>query len=568
MITAIDKRINSILVKRGLLTKEKSDEAMEIAGKEMRSFIDVLIDKESVDEGVLLGSLAREVSIPPISVEKIQPDEKTIQSFNEEWANYYTVLPVARLGKTLTLAVANPFDVVKFDDIRMLTNCNIKLVLCLERRLREAIKRAYNPEEQKMEELLEDAVGPELELTESDVDEKIDLSEISGESGDSPAIKVINMLIYRALHEGASDIHIEPYEKKVRVRFRQDGVLHEVFFPPRRLHNALISRIKIMSGLDISERRIPQDGKFQIKYEGRRIDFRVGISPTINGERAMLRLLDSSTLTLTLKDLGFEPESLAAFERAVNASYGMVLVTGPTGCGKTTTLYCAIKGVFSEEDNLITVEDPVEYQLAGVIQVPVNVKQGMTFGAALRSILRQDPDTIMIGEMRDLETADIAVKAAITGHLVFSTLHTNDAVSTVTRLVDMGIDPFMVSSAVLLVANQRLVRRLCEHCKAPINIPKQRLISVGFKPEEAENAKLYRPIGCARCLNGFKGRFALYEVLEIDDEIRRMIIKGASILEIKEYATTQRGMVTLRRAGILSVLRGQTALDEVLRTTS
>lgn len=322
-----------------------------------------------------------------------------------------------------------------------------------------------------------------------------------------------------------------------------------------------------MAGLDISERRVPQDGKFQIKYENRRIDFRIGIIPTIHGERAMLRLLDSSTLNLQLSDLGFEPQSLEAFNRAINASYGMILVTGPTGSGKTTTLYCALKEIFSPEDNLITVEDPVEYQVAGLIQVPVHAKVGMTFAAALRSILRQDPDIIMIGEMRDQETADIGVKAAITGHLVLSTLHTNDAASSVTRMIDMGLDSFMVSAALLVVANQRLIRRLCNNCKEPMNLPKERLISYGFKPEEAEKAHLFRPVGCARCFNGYKGRFALYEVLEVDDEIRRMIIKGTSALELRDYAVNKQGMINLRRAGILNALHGKTSLDEVLRNT-
>ncbi|MBA7542602.1 putative type II secretion system protein HxcR [subsurface metagenome] len=322
-----------------------------------------------------------------------------------------------------------------------------------------------------------------------------------------------------------------------------------------------------MAGLDISERRVPQDGKFQIKYEGRRIDFRVAVIPTIHAERAMLRLLDSSSLNVELEELGFEKEAMESFNRAINSSYGMVMVTGPTGCGKTTTLYCAVKEVFSPEDNLITVEDPVEYQLPGVIQVPVHTKVGMTFGAALRSILRQDPDIIMIGEMRDFETADIAVKAAITGHLVLSTLHTNDAVSTVTRMVDMGIDPFMVSSAVLLVANQRLVRNLCDNCKEPVKVPEKRLVSIGFKPEQCRKGTLYKPVGCTRCFGGYKGRSALYEVLELDDEIRRMVIKGVSALDIKDYVVNKKNMLTLRRAGILKVIRGETSIEEILRAT-
>jgi type II secretory ATPase GspE/PulE/Tfp pilus assembly ATPase PilB-like protein len=327
-----------------------------------------------------------------------------------------------------------------------------------------------------------------------------------------------------------------------------------------------------MSGLDISERKMPQDGKFQIKAAGRRVDFRVGVTPTVHGERIVMRLLDSSSLKLGLDDLGFEPSALKSFKRAINASYGMVLVSGPTGSGKTTTLYCAIKECFSPEENLITVEDPVEYQLPGIVQVSVNPKQGMTFGAALRSILRQDPDIIMIGEMRDLETADIATKAAITGHLVFSTLHTNDSVSTISRLVDMGIDSFMVSSALLLVANQRLLRKLCPHCKAPMS-PEERpskedLLILGFKPEECENIPIYKAVGCPKCSDkGYKGRAAIYEVLEIDDELRRLIIKGASVLEIRDFAVKSCGLITIRRSAVLKAIRGESSLDEVVRTT-
>jgi len=568
MITALDKRVNTILLKRGVISEDKSKEALGIAEKEQATFVDILLDRSYVNEMSLLGSLAAEVNIPPVSLDKIKPDDKLLESFSEERANYYQILPLSKIGNILTIVVANPFDVVKLDDIRLLTQSEIRLVLSTERAIREAVKRFYNPEEHDIKELIDEVGKNGLELTATETDEKLDLSAVTEEAGDSPVIKLLNTLLFRALREGASDIHIEPYEKKVRVRFRQDGILHEVFFPPRRLHNAIISRIKIMSGLDISERRIPQDGKFQMKFEGRRIDFRVGIVPTIHGERSNIRLLDSSTLVLTINDLGFEPEVLEAFKRAINASYGMVLVTGPTGSGKTTTLYCSIKEVYSPQDNLITVEDPVEYQLAGVIQVPVNVKQGMTFGAALRAILRQDPDIIMIGEMRDLETADIAVKAAITGHLVFSTLHTNDAISTITRLMDMGIDPFMVSSAVLIVANQRLLRRLCPHCKEPINFPREKLLSFGFKPEETDKLTLYRPVGCPHCLNGYKGRFAVYEALELDDEVRRLIIKGASVLEIREYAVKEKQMVTLRRAGLLAAARGNSSIDEVLRHTA
>ena len=567
MLSIIDKKISNILRKKGLLDKEKSKAIEQEASKNNKSFVDVVLDKSLVNENELLGAIAGEVNIPPISIEKVEPDQKALELFSEEKASFYGVLPLARIGNVLTLVVSNPFDVVKFDDIRLSTKCDLRLTLSLGRKVQEMIKRFYHLEEDhKLEDVLDDVAGADLELAEEEVDEKLDLSQLSGESG-SPVVKLVNMLIYRALNEGASDLHMEPYDKKVRVRFRQDGVLHEVFFPPKRLHNAIASRIKIMTNLNISERRVPQDGKFQIKFKGRRVDFRVSITPTVHGERVVMRVLDSSALDLSLESLGFEERGYKVFEESINASYGMVLVTGPTGSGKTTSLYCAIRQIYDPEENLITVEDPVEYQLPGIIQVPVNARHGVTFAAALRSILRQDPDIIMIGEVRDLETADIAVKAAITGHLVFSTLHTNDAVSTISRLVDLGIDPFMISSSLLMVANQRLVRKLCPYCKEKTEVSKKRMLDVGFKPEDTGKHDIYKSIGCDRCLKGYKGRMALFESLEIDDDVRRLIINEESILDIKDYAVKNLGMLTLRDVGLLKVKRGETTIEEVLRVT-
>ena len=577
MITATDKKISNILLKNKIITAEKSDEFMRLAARENKPLIEVLLDKKAVDDVVLLGLIANEVKMLPIILDKVMPDKKSLELIPEDKAVYYNILPISKISNILTLAISDPFDVFKLDDIRIRTQCELRPVLTLERHIKNTIKRFYHSEaeeEAQMSEIMDGvAGGPELELTEAkdELDENVDLSQISEEAGESPVIKLVNMLLFKALHEGASDIHIEPYEKKVRVRIRCDGKLKEVFFPPKRLHNAIASRIKIMAGLDISERRLPQDGKFQIKVEGRRIDFRVGVTPTVHGERVVLRLLDSSSLNLKLDDLGFEEAALKMFKKAISASYGMVLVSGPTGSGKTTTLYCAIKESFDPEENLITVEDPVEYQLPGIIQVSVNPKQGMTFAAALRSILRQDPDIIMIGEMRDLETADIGIKAAITGHLVFSTLHTNDSISTVSRLVDMGIDPFMVSSAVLIVVNQRLIRKLCPNCKVPISVDekpsKEQLIALGFKPEECDSAVLYKAIGCVKCFGGYKGRAAVYEVLEMTDEIKRMIIKGTSVLDIRDHAINNCGLVTTRRGAILKALRGETTLEEIVKAT-
>ncbi|MFH1231403.1 MAG: ATPase, T2SS/T4P/T4SS family [Planctomycetota bacterium] len=571
MLTSIDKKINRILLKNNVLSEEKSAEMMGLSTKEKKSFVDVIIDKKIVSEDVLLAYLALEVNLPPIIPEKITVDEKIAEIIPEQKALEYNILPISKIGNILTLVVTDPFDVIRLDDIRILSRCELRLSVTLERQIKKSITHLYHPEEKKMDQLMEDMTGEtlELELTQSgaEKDEKLDLTQISDEAGESPVIKFVNMMLAKAMEGGASDIHIEPYEKRVSIRFRYDGILQEAFSPPKRLHNSVVSRIKIIAHLDISERRLPQDGKFQIKKGNKRVDIRVAVIPTVHGERVVLRVLDSSTLDLKLSDLGFEEKDFKAFKRAIDASYGMVLLSGPTGCGKTTTLYCSVKEIFSPDDNIITVEDPVEYQLPGIIQVPVNVKTGMTFAAALKSILRQDPDIIMIGEMRDLETADIGVKAAITGHLVFSTLHTNDSVSTVSRLADMGIDPFMIASAVLLVANQRLLRKLCPNCKRPVKIPADQLITLGFTPEEINKANLFEPVGCPRCTGGYKGRAAIYEVLELDDEIKRLIINGASPLEIKDYAINKLGLTTIRRSAVLKALRGETSVAEVKKNT-
>ena len=430
--------------------------------------------------------------------------------------------------------------------------------------------------EKLLGDLEEENAGTGVELKKESEEEQIDLSALADDKGESGVVKIVNNVIAQALRSKASDIHIEPYEKTLSIRYRMDGVLKSLdevlkqkAVPPKSMANSMISRIKIMSSLDIAERRVPQDGKFQVKFEGRQVDFRVSILPTIHGEKAVLRILDSSSLNMGIDKLGFEPFAEQAFRKALSASYGMLLVTGPTGSGKSTTLYASLREVLDPEENVCTVEDPVEYQLEGVIQVPVNVKRGLTFAAALRSLLRQDPDTIMIGEIRDFETADIAVKAAITGHLVFSTLHTNDAASSITRLVDMGIDPFMVSSSLILVAAQRLCRKLCDRCKQPVEaIPLfEDLQKMGFREEDRATIQLWRAVGCTSCANGYRGRFAILEALPVDEDIKRLIIERRSAMEMKKFSTTNKGMISLRRCGLLNAMRGRTTLEEVVRMT-
>jgi type IV pilus assembly protein PilB len=573
------QRIRKVLVKHGALDEAKAEEAAQLADRENRSYADVLLERDFCDEMGYLSAISLETNIPPVDVEKATIEEDALQVINQELATYYCVLPLSKIGNILTLAVGNPFDILKLDDVRTLTTCDLRPVVSSERAIRKGIAKAYNPDAAQMEKLLgdlEEESGTGVELKKEQEEEQIDLSQIGDDKGESGVVKIVNNIIAQALRSKASDIHIEPYEKTLSIRYRMDGVLKSLdevlkqkAVPPKSMSNSMISRIKIMSSLDIAERRVPQDGKFQVKFEGRQVDFRVSILPTIHGEKAVLRILDSSSLNIGIEKLGFEPIAESAFRKALAASYGMLLVTGPTGSGKSTTLYASLREVLDPEENVCTVEDPVEYQLEGVIQVPVNVKRGLTFAAALRSLLRQDPDTIMIGEIRDFETADIAVKAAITGHLVFSTLHTNDAASSITRLVDMGIDPFMVSSSLILVAAQRLCRKLCDRCKAPVDsIPLfEDLLKLGFREEDRGQVQLWKAVGCSSCANGYRGRFAILEALPVDEDIKRMVIERRSAMEMKKFAIGNKGMLTLRRCGLLNAMRGRTTLEEVVRMT-
>ena len=564
-----DRKLKRILQKGNYLDESKLEEAMEIAEQEDKSFLQVLIERNFIDESTLLAAISKEIGIPPINLDRVKVEQEILDCIPEDLANYHNVLPIAKLGNTLTVAIANPFDVLKLDDLKRAVGLDLRFVLSTEYSLKQAISRAYDKSSQQMEEFLttlQEEGEYNLELAGEEEDEDIDLDQIQGNEK-SPVIKFVNMMIYQAIKEKVSDIHIEPFEKRIRIRYRIDGVLKETTAPPKKMHNAIVARIKVMSGLDIAERRIPQDGKFQLKVEGRQVDFRVSTLPMIHGEKVVLRILDSSSLALSLDSLGFEEKALKDIRRAIKAPYGMILVTGPTGSGKTTTLYSSLKEILSVQDNIITVEDPVEYQIEGVNQVPINEKRGLTFAAALRSILRQDPDKIMIGELRDLETIEIAVKAALTGHLVLSTLHTNSAASTITRMVDMGVDPFLVASTVLLVVAQRLGRKLCPDCKEPYEPDPEVLEEVGVTEEDlASNPTFYKAVGCSRCAYGYKGRFAILETLPMSDTIRRMILQGKTELDIQEQAIKE-GMQTLRRVCLLNAMRGKTSLEEVMRVT-
>jgi type IV pilus assembly protein PilB len=566
-----DKRITRLLEDKGAIDSQKLKEAVATAEQKNRSVVAVLTETKLIDERALLGLIAENAKIPPVDLRVIQPDPALIAQFPQDLAFQQMIFPVSRIGDVVTLAVTNPYDILKLDDIRILTGCELRLVLTLEEHLRIALDKGYRAGAKEVENLLEtlDEDGDvELRENEDEDDENVLEAGAVAEDEDSPVVKFVNAMIYQAAKERASDIHIEAYDKKVVVRFRSDGNLREVFSPPKKMLNSIVSRLKIMSSLDIAERRKPQDGKFQMKIDGRQIDFRVSILPCIHGEKVVMRLLDGGNLSLSLDSLGFEEKALQDFRDAIAAPYGMILVTGPTGSGKSTTLYSAVREMLVPTDNFVTVEDPVEYQLEGVNQVQVSQKRGLTFAAALRSILRQDPDTILIGEIRDTETIDIAVKAALTGHLVLSTLHTNDAPGTISRMTDMGVDPFMVASSTLLVSAQRLCRKLCASCKEPIETPpKERLLAMGFKEEDLQGeVQFFGPRGCPRCNQGFAGRFAILETLPMTEDIKRIVVKGGSSQDIKKCALAN-NMLTLRRCGLRAAAKGRTALEEVLRVT-
>jgi type IV pilus assembly protein PilB len=470
--------------------------------------------------------------------------------------------------------MTDPTNVFAMDDIKFMTGFNVEPVVASESAIGEAISRFYGGTEANTEELskmMKDLVDEDQELELAAEEAELDTATLEKAAEEAPIIKLVNLILTDSVKRGASDIHLEPYELEMRVRFRVDGQLQTVMTPPLRLKDAITSRLKIMAKLDIAEKRLPQDGRIMIKYKAdgkkKELDFRVSTVPTLFGEKIVLRLLDKENLRLDMTKLGFEVESLKKFERNILKPYGMVLVTGPTGSGKTNTLYSAVARLNTVDTNIMTAEDPVEFQLAGINQVQMKEQIGLNFAAALRAFLRQDPNIILVGEIRDFETAEIAVKAALTGHLVLSTLHTNDAPSTISRLMNMGIEPFLVATSVNLICAQRLVRRICANCKEELELPEQALIDAGYSPEEVKTTKIYHGKGCSTCnKGGYTGRTGLYEVMEINDELRELILVGASALELKKKAIEQ-GMLTLRRSGLSKVALGQTTLEEVLRET-
>jgi type IV pilus assembly protein PilB len=567
-------KIGEFLLNDSRITPEQLQNALEAQKNEPGKLGSILIRMGYVTEEDIAQALSKQFGYPSINLSKFDIDEKVLELIKPEIARKHIVMPVHRIGSMLTLAMADPSNLFVQEEIRFSTNLRIQAVIAPETSIIESIDKYYGSstgiEAQKFLEEIElgDIDDAAIELVEETEDYLYE-----GETDeDAPAIKLVNLIFQDSVVKGASDIHFEPYEKVFRVRFRIDGILHEYMTPPMNLKNKVLSRVKLIAGIDIAERRLPQDGRIRTKImlEGKTkaIDMRVSSLPTIHGEKIVIRLLDKDNLMLDLTKLGFEQLSLQRFEKNIAEPWGIVLVTGPTGSGKTNTLYSAISKLNSDEVNILTAENPVEFNLFGINQVNIREAIGLTFPAALRSFLRQDPNIILVGEIRDFETADIAIKAALTGHLVLSTLHTNDAPSTIARLINMGIEPFLVSSAVRLVVAQRLIRRLCGNCKKPAKVPVQTLIDVGFAPEEAKSIQIFEPNGCEKCSStGYKGRVGLFEVMEIDEELREQIMVGASTSELRQKAK-EKGMLTLRQSGIEKIKLGSTSIDEVLREST
>jgi type IV pilus assembly protein PilB len=564
----VNRRLGDLLVAEGLVSDAQLKQALREQKGKTDKLGSILVCLGFITEEQLIGFLSRQYGIPSITLSNLDIDAATLRLVPGPIARKYEVVPVKRIGGSLTLAMADPTNVFALDDVAFMTNLQILPVVAPQAAIHKAIERFYVVQQASMNEMMSDITAEaNVEVVEEEQNPNVNVFELKESADEAPVVKLVNMVLADAIKKGASDLHWEPYEKVFRIRFRIDGVLHEMLAPPKRLEPAIISRLKIMSNLDISERRVPQDGRIKLRFGTREIDFRVSVLPTIFGEKAVLRILDKDSLQLDLTQLGFDAWSMDKFTAAIHQPYGMVLITGPTGSGKTTTLYSAIHTINSPEHNIMTAEDPVEYNLKGVNQVQVNEGVGRTFAATLRSFLRQDPDVILVGETRDLETAQISIRAALTGHLVFTTLHTNDCPSTVARLFDMGIQPFLLSSSLLLILAQRLGRKICNDCREPYDANEEDLVPYGHMPTGAGAIQLFKGKGCQTCnFTGMKGRVAIYEVMPISERLRALILKNASTAELQEAARRE-GMKTLREAGLAKVLEGITTVDEVVRVT-
>ncbi|HEY8228789.1 MAG TPA: type IV-A pilus assembly ATPase PilB [Pyrinomonadaceae bacterium] len=593
-------KLGEILVRENLISAQHLREALDYQREHGGRLSFNLVKLGLVSDDVVTAVLSKQYGIPSVNLDLFHIDESVLRLIPPEVVHKHAVLPLSKVGATLTLAMVDPTNVFAIDDVKFMTGLNVEPVVVAEASIQHAIGKYYGASKEiELASNLQDELADEGRsngggsITHADLvsldtidfestgaaedvevvedNEEIDLTTLSRLSEDAPVVRLVNVLLVDALRRGASDIHVEPYEKELRIRFRIDGVLYDVMHPPLKMRDALISRVKIMSKLDISEKRLPQDGRIKIKVKvdsrSRELDFRVSTLPTLFGEKVVLRLLDKENLMLDMTKLGFEPASLTKFQRNIAKPYGMVLVTGPTGSGKTNTLYSALQSLNTIDTNIMTAEDPVEFNLMGINQVQMKEQIGLNFAAALRSFLRQDPNIILVGEIRDFETAEIAIKAALTGHMVLSTLHTNDAPSTISRLMNMGIEPFLVATSVNLIQAQRLIRRICKDCKQEHPTPPEALMEVGFTADEVKKLKTYKGKGCSTCnQTGYKGRIGLYEVLEVTDEIRELILIGASALELRKKAIDD-GMLSLRESGLHKIRNGVTTIEEVVRET-
>jgi len=558
-------RLGELLVREKLISLAQLRQAQEEQQRSGQNLGYTLARLGYISDTEITNFLSQQYRVPTVNLDEYEIDADIVKLVSKDQCERHRVIPISRAGTSLVVAMADPTNLNAIDDLKFLTSYNIDPVIASETQIVNAIERYYN-------------VGPsydevmagfdETEIDFTDAEEDINLMELEKASEDAPVVKLVNMMLLNAIKKGASDIHIEPYEKKLRVRYRVDGVLIEEMTPPLKLKNAIVSRLKIMAQLDIAERRLPQDGRIKMKLgKGREMDFRVSVLPTLWGEKIVMRLLDKGNLQLDMMKLGFDKKPLEDFLWAVHQPWGMVLVTGPTGSGKTTTLYSALSDLNKVQHNISTAEDPVEYNLHGINQVQMHEDIGLNFAASLRAFLRQDPDIIMVGEIRDFETAEIAVKAALTGHMVLSTLHTNDAPATIFRLLNMGVEPFLITASVNLVLAQRLARKVCVDCKTSHPIERQALVDIGFTPEQIEKAQLVKGAGCRTCNNtGYKGRVALYEVMRFTDNLKEMVLQGAPTAELKMGAI-KGGMMSLRMSGIQKILDGVTTTEEILRVT-
>ena len=567
-IKSFGERIADVLIEDGLLLPSQLDEAITLQKKQGGRLLKILTDHSFVTEQDMVISMGRCLDTPPVNLSKIRVPEAIMDLVPKEMARAYKLAPICKLGNKLFVAMAEPLNVLALDDLRLRTKMEIVPMITTERAVTEALS-GVGQASATMDAVLRDAAEAAAAAQTAEVvtvkKEDIDLDKMAADSGDAPVVKIVNLILVQAIKEKASDIHIEPFEKEIKLRYRVDGALIEASSPPKALQLPIASRIKILAGLDIAERRLPQDGRFRIRVSGKEVDLRISMLPTVYGEKIVIRLLDKGALSGSIDNMGLDEYTLGIFRSAIDAPHGMILVTGPTGSGKTTTLYTLLSELNNPKYNIVTVEDPVEYQLTGINQVAVKADVGLGFGEALRSILRQDPDIVMIGEIRDNETADIAVKAALTGHQVLSTLHTNDAAGAIARLDDMGIEPFLISSSVILTCAQRLVRRLCPNCREEFAPEPEILAKLNI---EDDGTVFYRGAGCSRCKGrGYVGRAAILEVLPVSEAVRRLIIKRASASVIKNQAISE-GMKTLRMVGIDKAREGVTSLEEVLGVTS